>query len=419
MAKPNDDAAWLRSAASSDATTVAQPVVLPGAPPRPELSRVSPLALTTIGVPMAQAGIRDPLSQLKLALGALDVAGPVASGAADIATPGVGKATGLSALIGAVAQAAREGGYRALGQDQFFGGGPEGLGRRMLGAGVTQGASTLVGRGLSAIPAAIGRAPQDLGAAAFGGVPPSKVEGNFVKTGLEEGIMPGRPLTFEGSQKLGRALQASHEAEMRVGKQIATQNPGLTLSRADIANGAFQDILDREGAAMTSAEYKELNALRKAAVSERVPGVPKDLTVPDVLKFKQGYDRRLARLSNRPDPYAAFGASDVAERFQKAQADFAREWLHGLPTLSKNITRTQQLVQYADPLKWAESQAAVPATAGAFATARDMALTRENLGKAALAMRGPAATFGNRGAVLFTSQIPRLLASGQLQRPQP
>lgn len=417
MAGTNDDAAWLRSAASSDATDVAKPVVLPGSPPKPELSRVPPTALATIGVPMAQAGIRDPLAQLRLALTGLDLIPPVLSGAADVASPGVGKATGLSTLLGAGGEGLREGGYNLLGQNQYFGGGLPGLLTRMRNVGFGQGAATLVGRGLASIPAAIGRAPQDLGAAAFGGVPSGKVEGNFVKTGLRENIMPGPPLAFEGTDKLGRALQASHEAETRVGKQIAAQNPGLTLSRADIANGAFQDMLDREGAAMTAAEYKELNALRKAAASEKVPGVPKDLTVPDVLKFKQGYDRRLARLSNRPDPYAAFGASDVAERFQKAQADFARNWLHQLPPLSKNIARTQSLVQYADPLKWAESQAAVPATAGAFATARDMALTRENLGKAALAMRGPAATFGNRGAVMFASQLPRMLASGRIEKP--
>jgi hypothetical protein len=408
---------WLRQAAAAEATDVALPRVIPGSPPRPDLNKV-PAGFAALGEPQATAAGLDPQAKLLAALKALDLLPSLAGGTADVMTPGVARATGASGLAAAAMEPVRELGYRALGQQHLVPGDWRDMLLRAGQAGLGQAVATPVGRAVSVPQLLIGRAPEDFAAAAYGGLPRKLARPGIIKTALEENIVPERPLLFEGTAKAQAALNASHAAEDAI-----ASGSKATAFKSSFAHAAEAKVLDKLGKGATAADRAELRALADATRSEEFrPGpngmrIEKPLTTEEVLGFKRTYDAKQNQTWSRVEGGQPIAASPIEKQYQIALAGEARNWLrNNVHGLGRQMQKTSELIALKPAVQWAESQPIVGSREGVFATARDLALTRERMGNAALASQPYARTLGNRGAVKFASQIPRMVG-GKLITP--
>lgn len=406
MPKASDDA-WLRSAAASDATKVEHPVVLPGSPPRLDLSRVSPQAMAAIQ-PVSQAlGIRDPENQLKFSTSVLDLIPSALGATADLTSGGVAKATGLSGIFAALGEPVREAGYEGLGQSHMIGEmDPKSILERMLRVGGGQSLATLTGRGVAGAQRAFGRLPDDLTAGAYAGLPAKVAKPGILETAQRERVMPGPPLKFEGSQRADELFTASHAAEDATVRRIVQSAKPPVADLGELWSRAVDKVKTKIGRGLTADQQTQLAAAR----ANGDPSTRGLAGADEVLTVKRSYDNRSRPGYLKIESGTPIPVTDIELQLNKAYADEARAWLRdNVPGLGRQMQRTKEIIELRPAIRYAERQPITASREGAFATARDLSLTRERMGKAALAVGPYARTFGNRGAVIFGSQLPRMV----------
>lgn len=449
------DKALAQIGGGSDSTSVALPEVYVGGPQTFDTKRIGTKAL--VGLMAAQQGLSvathnmfpstgDISGQLRAATGALDALPTGAGMAADIASPGVGKAMLFSGLASGVGELAREGGYNALGQGHMFPGGPGSTLLRAAQAGVGGSLSTGLGRGVQAGVGYVAREmPGELAAHAM--QTPSKQAaalGNVRDPFLAEGVPVGRKGTFSGRDEVAARLQGSLAEEdaitqayhdrlhkdqppnLRGGYEVGKAAPikanmGVypRVNLSDFADRAYHRIATKMGAGMKPAERQHLTDLANEAASMRnhEGGVPVSqesfMTPKEVLEFKRVYDNRAEQVYEKMKNEKISPMTDLEDRFNKALADEARRWLKDVvPGLEPVMARSQKLVNLRRAMSHAES---VPERLSADPI-KNLA-TRYNLSRAALAAQKAAPGLTSRGARLWQSQLPRMVG-GQLTAPR-
>jgi len=313
---------------------------------------------------------------------------------------------------------------------------PLDLGRAAMRGGL-ESVATGAGEALVPFTRMAARLPEDLGAAAL--APPTRLGlksagptggPTGLQVALREGVMPGPPLLYKGTSEMESRLAASQAAERatvehfeaqakssparELGKGVSRTVPEVNLSQ--IASKAYQNIVERMGPALKPAAKVELQSLTdemSTRALSNVEGRPIEIpqTPKDIWRLKRSLDSPPTR--ERLRAAQATPKSDMEDAFEKEVANEARAWLRvNVPGLGRQMQRTSELMRAEPMIAYAESQPVVASREGAFAAARDLTMTRERMGKAALRLRGTARlaeTPATRGAV---RQAPRALGLG-------